>query len=68
MRIKHPNGATGVSHDGKSYVADGNGIIDVPDEAAKVLAGHGFVEAPEEVRTYAKPNKKSKGGDTPASD
>lgn len=51
MKIVSATGATSCSFNGKTYEADADGLIDLPDaeeghEALIALRDHGFTEAP----------------------
>ena len=45
VKIYHPEGATSVSYDGRTYEADEEGEITVPVDAFADLADHGFLAA-----------------------
>lgn len=43
MKLRPPSGCGSVSYLGESLVIDSDGSLDVDNEAAEILAGHGFV-------------------------
>jgi len=58
MKMKAPAGCRQVSHDGRDYAVDEDGIVEVPESARAALEAHGFTrvrEAPK--RRGARPAK-----------
>ena len=42
MKLRAPEGCTGISHDGRQFKVAGDGSLEVEDGLADVLAAHGF--------------------------
>lgn len=42
MKLRAPEGCTGVSHEGRQFKVAGDGSLDAEDGLAEVLAAHGF--------------------------
>jgi len=54
IKLKAPEGCGNVSFQGQEYVADKNGIVDVPAEAAESLTSFGFEAVVEEEKKGSK--------------
>jgi len=50
MKMKAPAGCRQVSHDGRDYVVDEDGIVEVPEAARAALEAHGFTRVRETPR------------------
>ncbi|HUN45610.1 MAG TPA: hypothetical protein VMU85_03775 [Stellaceae bacterium] len=47
MKMKAPAGCRQVSHDGRVYEMDAEGLVEVPDAGRDELEAHGFVRVVE---------------------
>lgn len=61
MKLQGQKGSGGVSVDGMFYPADADGVVDVPDECAALLAPHGYLPA-RALDADAPAPKKTRGG------
>jgi hypothetical protein len=69
MKMKAPEGATSVHHDGETFDVEADGTITVTQEAGQALLGHGYVEIPrdegvteDDAAMQAEVKAKNKGG------
>jgi len=51
MKMKAPPNCRQVSHNGRVYRVDAEGLVDVPEDARAELEAHGFVAAAERPRS-----------------
>ncbi len=47
MKMKAPAGCRQISHDGRAYEVDSDGLVEVPEAARGELEAHGFVHVAE---------------------
>ncbi|HTZ79046.1 MAG TPA: hypothetical protein VMC10_14110 [Stellaceae bacterium] len=58
MKMKAPAGCRQVSHDGRAYEVNADGIVEVPEAARVELEAHGFVRVAEpKTRPQPRPRK-----------
>jgi hypothetical protein len=60
MKMKAPAGCRQVSHDGRDYAVDEDGIVEVPESARAALEVHGFTRVLETPRRAASRSRKGR--------